>query len=134
MSAHMGANEYEKATQWREYSAEHLGRYDIIAFDPTHNSVEHFNLPASFDNGIIFQNYSYIAKSDVGLLNLDHFEDSIGSIWEVSMLWQQHKPVVAFGRCDKWQNRPHFKSLITVHVDTVEEACDYIASMYEQRI
>jgi nucleoside 2-deoxyribosyltransferase len=134
MSSFYQANRYEEATKWREYSKQRLNDIGIKIFDPTDKSLTHFTYPESTHNGIILQNYIYLKKCDAVLVSLEMFEDSVGSIWEVSMAWAEHKPVIAFGNCEKWKDRPHFKSLITVQFDTVKEACEYILSMYSQNI
>ena len=55
--------------------------------------------------------------------------DSIGSIWELSMAWAEHKPIVALGKTP-WLDRPHMNSLIDVRFDTLDEALYYIGDMY----
>ena len=134
MSAYYYAGEYEKAKQWRDYAKQKLRDCDFGVFDPTDNSEIHFKYPTYLNSGVIFQNYTYLKNCDILLVNLDKIEDSIGSIWEISMAWAEHKPIVAFGRCDKWKERPHFQSMISVILDNVETACDYILTMYNQKI
>jgi nucleoside 2-deoxyribosyltransferase len=133
MTAFYNAGRYEEATNWRKYVKDFFKETNINVFDPTDNSELHFTYPPDLHNGVIFQNYAYLKKCNIVLVNLDLFEDSIGSIWEVSMAWIEHKPVIAFGN-SKWEDRPHFKSLITVQLDTVENACEYILAMYRQKI
>ncbi len=130
MTGFMEDGSYEKATEWREYAKQKLEASNLKVFDPTENSIQHYQYPASLNGGIITQNYTFIQRCDLLLVNLEKLEDSIGSIWEISMAWQQRKPVVAFGRCEKWEGRPHFQSLITVRLADGEAACDYIISMY----
>lgn len=130
MSDFYFSGEYDKATKWRDYAKGKLRDIGIKVFDPTENSEKHFKYPVETEGGIILQNYTYLSNCDLVLLNLDKFENSIGSIWEVSVAWQNKLPVIAFGKCKKWQDRPHFKSLIDVRFETVEDACDYICSMY----
>lgn len=134
MTAFYEIGEYEKATQWRKYVKEFFTETNIKTFDPTDNSETHFNYPVDYSGGIIYQNYLYLRQCDIVLVNLELFEESIGSIWEVSTAWLQHKPIVAFGKCKKWKDRPHLKSLVTVQLNTVEDACEYILSMYRQKI
>jgi nucleoside 2-deoxyribosyltransferase len=134
MTAFYDNGRYEDATKWREYVRNYFNETTIKTFDPTHNSLIHFTYPQEYYNGIILQNYAYLKQCEIIIVNLDLFDDSIGSVWEVSTAWMEHKPVIAFGKCPKWENRPHFKSLITVCLDNVEEACEYILSMYGQKI
>lgn len=132
MSIFFRRGEYEKATRWRDYANNELKDAGISVFDPTVGSEKHYGYPQSHNGGVIFQNYAYLKKCDLVLLNLDEFDDSIGSVWEVSMAWAEKKPVIAFGECEKWKDRPHFKSLITIQLPTVEEAVEYIKDMYNQ--
>jgi nucleoside 2-deoxyribosyltransferase len=134
MSAFYNSGEYHKATEWREYAKRVLTEADIAIFDPTDNSQKHFTYPSSLNEGVILQNYTYIKKCDIILVNIEKLDDSIGSIWELSAAWIEHKPVIGFGKCDKWMDRPHFQGLVPVVLDTVEDACDYIISMYNQKI
>lgn len=134
MSYFYSIGEYSRATDWREYVYDTLHEAEIRVFDPTENSTEHYKFPKEYNGGVIYQNYTYLRNCDILLVNLDMIEDSIGSVWEMSIAWAEHKPVIAFGECEKWRDRPHFQSLITVKTDTVEEACDYIISMYSQKI
>lgn len=126
--------EYELATKWRDYAKKSLIDVGIKLFDPTVNSTTHFQYPTNLNDGVIHQNYAYLHKCELVLVNLDRIEDSIGSVWELSVAWLEHKPVIAFGECERWNSRPHFGSLITVKLNTVEDACDYIKSMYNQDI
>jgi len=134
MTAFYKSGEYDKATKWRNYVKEYFKESNIKIFDPTDNSEMHFNHPVTYYNGVILQNYTYLKECDLVLVNLEYFEESIGSIWEVSAAWLEHKPVIAFGRCKKFEDRPHYKSLITLQLPSVEDACDYILSMYRQKI
>lgn len=134
MTYYMREGRYNEATDWRVKATEILTDAGITIFDPTINSKTHYAYPPEYDGGVILQNHTYLKKCDFVLLNLEAFEDSIGSVWEVSMVWAEHKPVIAFGRCVKWEKRPHFKALMTIILDNVEDACDYILSMYDQKI
>lgn len=133
MSGFFGDN-YTKATEWRRYAKEKLQDCGEQVFDPTINSEEHFSYPASLNEGVIVQNYAHLKKCDLLLVNLENIEDSIGTIWELSVAWLEHKPVIAFGKCEKWKDRPHFQSLVPVIHKTVQDACDYILSMYSQKL
>lgn len=134
ISPYLNSRDSGKATEWRGFAKELLEDCGIKVFDPTELLDEHLKFPNEYNNGIIFQNYAYLNKCDIMLLNLDKFEDSVGSIFEVSIMWQQHKPVIAFGECPVWSDRPHFRSIISIKLNNVQDACDYIASMYNQKL
>lgn len=134
MLKHLLNREYEKATEWRAYARDKLSDSGIGVFDPTVNSLEQFKFPKEYNNGVILQNYTYLKKCDILILNLDSFEDSIGSIGEITLAWEYKIPVIAFGTCSKWVNSPHFQSMVTVILPDLDSACDYIISMYNQKI
>lgn len=116
-----------RATVWREQAEEYLNDYNIKCFNPCKESQSCWEYPQT---GLIKQNYFYLKNCDIILVNLDMINDSVGTVWELSMAWRDHKPIVAFGTTH-WLNRPHMQSLIDVRFDTVDEALDYIVDMYE---
>ena len=120
-------NQKERATAWREKATETLEQFDIKCFDPCQESPSCWEYP---QDGLIKQNYFYLKNCDIILVNLDMINDSIGTAWELSMAWRDHKPVIAFGKTP-WLERPHMRSLIDVHFNTLDEALNYIADMYE---
>lgn len=134
MSTFHNKGEYHKATEWRKQIKYQLSDCGFRIFDPTDNSEFHFAYPESLHGGIILQNHAYLQQCDICVANLEYIEDSIGSVWEASMAWAMHKPVIAFGECKQWEKRPHFKSLFPVRFSNLVEVCDYITSMYNQKI
>lgn len=134
MSSFMAAGEYHKATEWREYCKQRLIDVGIKVFDPTFNSIEHFKNPPELDCGVIMQNYTYLKKCDLAIVNLEKLEESIGSLWEVTICWEYKKPVIAFGECKLFANRPHFKSMMPIVLPDRESACDYVLSIYNQTL
>lgn len=134
MSGFHESGEYHKATEWRDYTRDCFAESNIRVFDPTHNSLRHFTYSTDLNRGVIHQNHAYLKKCDIVLVNLERLDDSVGSVWEISMAWADHKPVIGFGSCEKWESRPHFQSLITASFGSVGDACDYIISMYNQKI
>jgi nucleoside 2-deoxyribosyltransferase len=134
MSKFYEEGRYDKAVKWRYYAKKYFAESNIRLFDPTDNSEMHFTYPEDYQKGVIYQNLTYLKHCDIVLVNLEHFDDSIGSIFEVTAAWLEHKPIIAFGKCDKWKSRPHFNAMITVQLNNVEDACSYILSMYRQKI
>ena len=120
-------NQHKRATAWRERATECLGQFDIKCFDPCKESPTCWEYP---QDGLIKQNYFYLKNCDIVLVNLDMINDSVGTIWELSMAWKKHKSVIAFGKTP-WLDRPHMRSLIDVRFDTLDEALNYITDMYE---
>lgn len=119
-------NQQERATIWREKAEKFLNDYDIKCFNPCKEPKECWSYP---QNGLIKQNYFYLKNCDIILVNLDMINDSVGTIWELSIAWNEHKPVIAFGKTP-WIERPHMKSLIDVRFNKLEEALNYISDMY----
>lgn len=120
-------NQSKRATEWRDKAERFLKDYNIKCFNPCKESPYCWNYP---QEGLIKQNYFYLKNCDIVLVNLDMINDSIGTVWELSMAWAEHKPVVAFGKTP-WLDRPHMRSLIDVKFETLNEALDYIVDMYE---
>ena len=116
----------ERATKWRNKAKEYLGQFDIKCFNPCDEPADCWQYP---QGGLIKQNYFYLKNCDIVLVNLDMINDSIGTIWELSMAWRDHKPIIAFGTTP-WLNRPHMLSLIDVKFNSLDEALEYIADMY----
>lgn len=116
----------ERATAWRDKAEEFLNDYNIKCFNPCKESPSCWEYP---QDGLIKQNYFYLNNCDIVLVNLDMINDSVGTIWELSMAWKDHKTVIAFGKTP-WLKRPHMKSLIDVKFDTLDEALDYVVDMY----
>jgi nucleoside 2-deoxyribosyltransferase len=119
-------NQRERATGWRDIAEKYLEFYEIKCFNPCKESQHAWEQP---QNGTMKQNYFYLKNSDIILVNLDMINDSIGTVWELSVGWMEHKPIIAFGKTN-WLERPHTQSLIDVKVDTLEEALEYISEMY----
>lgn len=125
MSCFQEEGNYAPAVGWREKATVFLDASGIKVFNPTYLSEEQFSFKPGAP-GVILQNYSYINKCDAILVNLDKLEESIGSIWELSIAWENNKSVVGFGTCEKFKNRPHFDALVPVRIETLEEACEYL--------
>jgi nucleoside 2-deoxyribosyltransferase len=120
-------NQNFRATEWRDKAEKHFEQFDIKCFDPCKESSRCWEYP---QEGLIKQNYFYLQNCDIVLVNLDMINDSVGTIWELSMAWKEHKPVVAFGKTP-WLKRPHMRSLFNVRFETLDEALDYITDMFE---
>lgn len=116
----------ERATAWRSKAVKYFEPYDIKCFNPCDEPIECWQYPQS---GLIKQNYFYLKNCDIVLVNLDMINDSIGTVWELSMAWRDHKPIIAFGKTP-WLDRPHMLSLMDIRLDTLDEALDYISNMY----
>ena len=117
----------ERATKWRDKAEEYFEQFDVKCFNPCKENPCCWDYP---QDGLIKQNYFYLKNCDAMLLNLDMLNDSIGTVFEMTLFWEWHKPIIAFGKTP-WLERPHCKSMIDVHFNTLDEALDYIANMFE---
>lgn len=121
-------HEFSDALSWRQQAEEVLKDCDINTFNPTLNYQQNLNYSCK---SVPYQNLSYLQKSTFVLVNLKYLEFSPGTIWELSLAWFLHIPVIAF-EYSKLQEQPHIAEAITIHFDTMEEAIDYIKSEYIQ--
>lgn len=127
ISYFINTNQKNRATEWRDRAEKYLGQFDIKCFNPCKEDPRCWNYP---QEGLIKQNYFYLKNCDIILVNLDMINDSVGTIWELSMAWKEHKTVIAFGKTP-WLERPHMRSLYDVRFDTLTDALDYITDMFE---
>ena len=127
ISYFINTNQKDRATKWRDRAEKYLGQFDIKCFNPCKEDPRCWNYP---QEGLIKQNYFYLKNCDIILVNLDMINDSVGTIWELSMAWKEHKTVIAFGKTP-WLERPHMRSLYDIRFDTLTDALDYITDMYE---
>lgn len=127
ISYFINTNQQDRATKWRDKAEEYLGQFDIKCFNPCKESPHCWEYP---QEGLIKQNYFYLKNCDIILVNLDMINDSVGTIWELSMAWREHKPIVAFGKTP-WLERPHMLSLFDVRFENLDKALEYITDMYE---
>lgn len=117
----------EKASLWREKAEKYLAdKLDIKCFNPCLEGEDCWKYP---QGGVITQNYFYLQNCDIILVNLDKISESIATMWELSMAWRDHKSVIAFGETP-WLDRAHMRSLISVKLDTLDDALKYIGDMY----
>lgn len=119
-------NQPQRATVWRDKAVKYLNDINIKCFNPCDENPRCWTYP---QGGVLKQNYFYLQNSDIILVNLDMINDSVGSIWELSMAWKDYKPVIAFGKTP-WLDRPHMNTLVDVWFKTLDEALEYISDMY----
>lgn len=119
-------NQPLRATAWRDKAEKFFKDYNIKCFNPCREPKECWEYP---QDGLIKQNYFYLKNCDIMLVNLDTINDSIGTAFEMSLFYEWHKTVIAFGKTP-WLERPHMRSLIDVRFETLDEALYYIGDMY----
>lgn len=118
----------EKASAWRDRAQKHLAeKNDIVCFNPCLEGEDCWKYP---QGGVITHNYFYLQNCDVILVNLDKISESVGTIWELSMAWHDHKTVIAFGDTP-WLYSPHMQSMISVKLSSLEDALKYIGDMFD---
>ena len=120
-------NKPELAENWRNQAIKRLGdKFNI--FNPCKNYYKNINYEPK---GVVYQNIAYLNKSDIILLNLDHIEDSPGTLFELYHSYLHNKPIISFGETPLL-NQPHIHEAITMYFIDLESACDYIENMYCQ--
>lgn len=129
MSELLKQGRYDEATGWRIRCKGRFNDVGIKVFDPTKNSLEHYQHPPHYSKGVVRQNEVFLDKCDILIVNLTLFEESFGTIFEV-IDSRKKMPIIGFGKCEKWMDVPHFKDVFTVICEDEEEAIDYIISMY----
>lgn len=122
----------EKAIEWRENAEQKLKDNGFKVFNPMTNYKINASYEQQTPQGIILQNFNYLSKADILLVNLELLEQSPGTIWEMSIAWYLHKPVLAFGYTPLLQ-RAHTQALITIRFTNLDDTLDYICSMYNQQ-
>jgi len=129
MSHYLKINEADKMHQWRNEATTYLNDIGIRVFNP----AKFFITNSSYNSiGILPQNKHYV-KNDCGmaLASLEYLEESGGSVWELGAFSIQDKPIIAFGET-KWKDVAHIRDSISMHFNTLQEALEYIESMYVQ--
>jgi nucleoside 2-deoxyribosyltransferase len=118
----------KEAIMWRKHARDALLSDNFEIFNPTlfYEVNKNYNL-----RGVPYQNLYYLEKSDIILLNAKYIEFSPGTMWEIFLSWYNKKPVICFGHSDALE-QPHIKEAITIRFDTLDNACEYIKSMYCQ--
>lgn len=128
LSYYFNNNKFEKATIWRDEASKKLKDINIKVFNPSHFFNENLQYNSK---GIPYQNLYYLQNCDFVLINLNELNESPGTIFELAWCFILKKPVIAFGNTI-WRESPHIKESITVQFETLNEALDYISTMYNQ--
>jgi nucleoside 2-deoxyribosyltransferase len=126
MSIYHKNNEIQKATKWREIATHLLKDNELEIFNPMCNFYKNTEYNS---RGVLYQNLLYLNKADIILVNLDCIDSSPGTLYEIFLGHYLNKPVIAFGKSELI-NQPHVRESVTINFDFLDEACDYIKSMY----
>lgn len=119
----------EEAETWRKIAQEKLEDLGYKVFNPTINYKRNKDIAYKDSRIVVEQNLTYLKKTDIVLVNLEHLNDSLGTLFELYYAYLNNIPVVAFGY-NKFIHQPHIKASITFRVDTLEEALDVVSSMF----
>jgi len=129
MSEHDRLGYFKEATEWRDQTSTEFEGSHLKVFNPCIN----YNINKTFNSkGVVTQNLAYLKQSDIVLLNLEKLENSPGSLFEIFYAYLHDIPVIAFNNNYLWGVQPHITESISIRVDKLEEALDYIWSMYSQ--
>lgn len=129
-------DEYNQATQWRVQLIKKLlelnstlGYQQFDWFDPTLNFID--NVQVANNKTVLHQNKYYLDQCDILIVNLDHINQSMGTLYEVFYCQIKGKPVIAFGDA-RWVNNPHLAESITIKLGTLDDVVQYLESYYAQ--
>jgi len=129
MSYYDHASKFNLATDWRDEvinKLKHIGISHEI-FNPCKN----YNINKTFDsNGVVYQNLTYLHKTDVLILNLQDMDKSPGTLFEIYYAFLNHIPVIAFGKNELYDMQPHVRASITMKFDDIDQIVKYIKNMY----
>jgi len=116
----------EQAGGWRDVARDYLFLHDINA----HNPLLGFDIDGEYDPcEIVARNKFYIQKSDIILAEMAYDEPSLGTVGEIVYANGLGKPVFTWGLAN-YNNNPWIKEHVTKHFDGIEDALDYIVTMY----
>jgi len=129
MSEHDRLGYFKDATEWRETATTEFEGTHLKVFNPCIN----YDINKKFNTkGVVTQNLAYLKQSDIVLLNLDKLECSQGSLFEIFYSFLHDIPVIAFNNNYLYGVQPHITESISIRFDELDEALDYIWSMYLQ--
>lgn len=117
-------NDYGEA--WRYAAEKSLNEFGIKVFSP--NKYYNYDDKSSFtikECRKLF--FNHLRKSDVVLVNLNYSDSSVGTGMEISLANELKIPIIGFG------NEEIYDWVIDccdVVLDNLEDAIDYIKSMY----
>lgn len=121
-------HQLNKAITWRKQVETIFIDCNLKVFNPTANYIQ----SKTYDGkGVSYQNLYYLQNCDLILLNMEYLEHSPGTLFEIFLGWYLKKPIIAFGY-SRLIEQPHVKEAITIHFNDMEEATEYIQSMYLQ--
>ena len=116
----------KQANEWRETARILLELHGIKA----HNPLDGFDIDDEYEpQEIVMRNKFYLLKSDIVIAEMQHKEPSIGTIGEVITANIHNKPIFTWGTA-VYNDNPRIKAHITKHFETLEDAVDYIITMY----
>lgn len=126
ISEYQRRGELEKAIQWRVEAKEALRYIGIKVFDPTIN----YETNKLFSNkSKVHENNYYLEKSNIMLLNLEYLNFSPSSLFALFRFWDNHKPVIAFGKNEIIYN-PEVEDSISIVFPYMDKALEYIQKSY----
>lgn len=121
--------DYNEAKGWRLVMKQKLVSSNdnygtrFTVFDPTLEEDKYHD--------IVTQNLYYLRKADILVINLNALEHSLGSIYELAYFSYTGKPIITIGG-HNWLSHPYLEKFVSMRVDTVREAADFIRRMYGQ--
>lgn len=127
MNHYRESNKYQdKAFKWRnDFTNKIYKQYDseLKVFDPTVYPIKDY----VYD--IVAQNYHFIKKMDIMVVNLEDIDKSLGTIWEMATAYNLGKPIITIGE-HRWSEHPHMVGMTSFNASDIEEAAEFIIDAY----
>jgi nucleoside 2-deoxyribosyltransferase len=121
------ADKPECAKEWRHDLDVWCADCGIKTFNPTityDKEMNHF-----YDSKMcVDQNDYFLNKCDIAVVNLEEIVHSPGSIYELTTMKKQGKPVIAFG--ERNFINPHIESCISQFCETLDDVKELITNMF----
>lgn len=131
MSYYEATGQLEKAIEWRKVAQEKLEDLGYKVFNPMINYSRNRDFVKYDKKCVVDQNIVYLKKTDILLVNMEDIQHSPGTLFEIFYCYLNNIPVVAFNNVfSDYISKPHISESITFHAYTLENAIDFITSMY----
>lgn len=129
-------NKLASCIEWRKKIRDHYENwkdagypYPIEWLDPLNgdvlSSITGDGLASSVDpHVIIHRDYQSVLKSDLIVANLDTFGEErppIGTICEIALGWEHHKPIIIITENDKYREHPFLAYFASAFVKNVAD-------------
>jgi len=131
ISKYIEQGKFDDCVKWRQDLKHKLEALGYKCFDPCENFDKNLGYSHS---AIVRQNMFYVNKCDILVVNIEYLKESPGTLFEMTMAYLQHKPIIAFGDYEIIDEVPHLYEMVSQCCDDINEAIKYIVNMYGQLV